>query len=123
MATIVRLRRRAWLIVEVVASLVALLACQATVAQAQSAADVYTQRCAACHGPAGKGDGPAAKMLKPGPAPFSTSLPDQTDDWIAKVIAEGGKGVGEPPMMPAYPTLSADEVKAMVAYVKQLGGQ
>jgi mono/diheme cytochrome c family protein len=120
MATIVRLRRRAWLIVEVLASLVTLLACQATVAQAQSAADVYTQRCAACHGPAGKGDGPAAKMLKPGPAPFSTSLPDQTDDWIAKVIKQGGPAEGLSVAMPAQPNLSDDQLKALVKYIQRL---
>jgi mono/diheme cytochrome c family protein len=105
------------------AALITLLAASIGNAGAQDAPTTYKTKCAACHGDSGKGDGPAAKMLKPPPTGFAVSLKGKADDWIAKVIAEGGKGVGEPPMMPAYPTLSADEVKAMVAYVKQLGGQ
>lgn len=47
----------------------------------------------------------------------------ESDDWIAKAITEGGKGVGESPLMPAHTTLTADQVKTLVAYVKQFGGQ
>jgi mono/diheme cytochrome c family protein len=120
MATIAWRARSGWWIVEVLAGGVALLVFQATLVQAQSAAEIYTQRCAACHGPAGKGDGPAAKMLKPGPAPFSTSLPDQTDDWIAKVIKQGGPAVGLSVAMPAQPNLSDDQLKALAQYIQRL---
>jgi mono/diheme cytochrome c family protein len=105
------------------AALFALLAASIGIASAQDAPTIYKTKCAACHGAAGKGDGPAANMLKPPPADFAVSLKGKADDWITKVIAEGGKGVGEPPLMPAYATLTADQLKAMVAYVKQLGGQ
>jgi mono/diheme cytochrome c family protein len=108
-------------VVAAAAALVALLV--ARTASAQDAATLYSTKCAACHGPAGKGDGPAAKILKPPPADFQVSLKGKGDDWIAKAITEGGKGVGESPLMPAYTTLTADQVKTLLAYVKQLGGQ
>jgi mono/diheme cytochrome c family protein len=92
-------------------------------ASAQDAATLYGTKCAACHGPAGKGDGPAAKILKPPPADFQVSLKGKGDDWIAKAITEGGKGVGESPLMPAYSTLTAGQVKTLVAYVKQFSGK
>jgi len=103
-------------------TLLAVLAAGRGTASAQDAASVFKTKCAACHGAAGKGDGPAAKMLKPPPSDFAVSLKGKGDDWIGKAISAGGKSVGESPLMPAYSTLSADEVKALVAYVKQFGG-
>jgi len=35
---------------------------------AQDAKQLYEKSCNTCHGPSGKGDGPAGKMLKPPPA-------------------------------------------------------
>ena len=35
---------------------------QASVALAQTAQDIYAQRCAPCHGMDGKGDGPTSKI-------------------------------------------------------------
>ena len=39
---------------------------------ATSGAEMFTQFCAACHGPGGKGDGPAAPALKIPPANLTT---------------------------------------------------
>ncbi len=88
---------------------------------AQTAAALYTQHCAGCHGTSGKGDGPAGKYLKPTPADFAVSLKGKSDDWVAKSIKEGGKAVGESPVMPAFPDLSDDQVKGLVDYVKHFG--
>lgn len=88
---------------------------------AQTAAALYTQHCAGCHGTSGKGDGPAGKYLKPAPADFAVSLKGKSDAWIAKSIKEGGKAVGESPVMPASPDLSDDQVKGLVDYVKHFG--
>jgi|SRR5262249_40064899 len=93
----------------------------ATPVQAQDASAIYSQRCVSCHGPQGKGDGPAGKFLNPKPNDFAMSLRDKTDDWIAKSIKGGGAAVGLSKVMPAYPDLSDDQVKALVAFVKQLG--
>ena len=87
---------------------------------AQSAADLYAEKCAACHGDSGKGDGPAGKAMTPPPAPFSTALKGRSDSWIATVITKGGPAVGMTPAMPPHPTLSGDQVKALVQYIKGL---
>ncbi len=93
----------------------------ATPAGAQSADATYAQSCAACHGAKGLGDGPAGKYLKPPPSDFAVSLKGKTDDWIAKAISQGGAAVGEAPTMPGYSQFSADQVKALVEYIKKLG--
>ena len=89
--------------------------------QAQDASAIYAQKCVSCHGVQGKGDGPAGKYLNPRPNDFATSLKDKTDDWIAKSIKGGGVAVGLSKVMPAYPDLSDDQVKALVDYIKKLG--
>jgi mono/diheme cytochrome c family protein len=93
----------------------------ATPARAQSADATYAQSCASCHGDKGQGDGPAGKYLKPPPPDFVVSLKDKSDDWIAKAISQGGPAVGESPTMPGFSQLNADQVKALVDYIKKLG--
>ena len=87
---------------------------------AQSAADIYAEKCAACHGDTGKGDGPAGQAMQPPPQPFSSALKGKSDSWIATVITKGGPAVGMTPAMPPHPTLSDDQVKALIQYIKQL---
>ncbi len=90
-------------------------------AQADDAKDVYTKNCVSCHGAAGKGDGPAAKMLKPPPGDFGTTLKAMSDADIEKVVKEGGKAVGKAASMPGYAKkLSDDQIKALVPYMKGL---
>jgi mono/diheme cytochrome c family protein len=89
--------------------------------QAQDATAIYAQKCVSCHGVQGKGDGPAGKYLNPKPNDFAMSLKDKTDDWIAKAIKGGGVAVGLSPVMPPYPDLNDDQVKAVVDYIKKLG--
>ena len=67
---------------------------------AQEAADIYSQKCASCHGDKGKGDGPAAEDLDPKPKDFALSLKGKSDEWIAKSISGGGPAVGESKVMP-----------------------
>ncbi len=88
-------------------------------AQAQDATAQYEKSCSNCHGPSGKGDGKAGKMLKPPPADLGVVLKGQSDADIAKTIKEGGKAVGKSAMMPAFGTkLSDDEIKGLVAHLK-----
>ena len=90
-------------------------------AAAQDAKAAYDKNCVACHGAAGKGDGAAAKMLKPPPQDFATALKGKSDADVAKVIKEGGKAVGKSPSMPAYGSkLSDDQIKGVVDYIKGL---
>jgi len=92
-----------------------------TPSYAQGAADIYSQQCASCHGDKGKGDGAAGQYLNPKPSDFAVSLKGKSDDWIAKSITGGGAAVGESPIMPSFSSLTGDQVKALVDYVKHLG--
>jgi cytochrome c oxidase cbb3-type subunit III len=92
-----------------------------TAARADDGKANYDKNCVACHGAAGKGDGAAAKMLKPPPQDFATALKGKGDADIAKVIKEGGKAVGKSASMPPYGTkLSDDQIKGVVDYIKGL---
>jgi mono/diheme cytochrome c family protein len=90
-----------------------------TLAHAQQPKEIYIQRCAACHGDKGHGDGPAGKYLQPPPADLATALKGKGDDWIAKVIKSGGASVGISSTMMPNPNLSDAQVNGLVAYIKQ----
>jgi len=110
--------------VKLVAACVALTAMVSSHAWADDAAKgVYDDKCASCHGATGKGDGAAAAALTPPPLDFAKSLKGKTDDWIAKATKEGGPAVGLPPTMPPSSDLSDDQIKGLVAYMKQLAGK
>jgi mono/diheme cytochrome c family protein len=87
----------------------------------QNTQAIYQKRCAPCHGSGGMGDGPSAAKLPARPHPFAGGLKGKNDEWIAKIIKGGGRAVGLPATMPAYPSLNDDQVKALVEYVKGLG--
>ncbi len=98
----------------------AIIAAGSESAGAQSATSVYAQECAACHGPKGKGDGPAGQVMAPPPPPFSTTLKGKSDGWIESVIAQGGPAAGLSPGMPAHPNLSVSQLKDLTQYIKGL---
>jgi len=82
----------------------------------------FENTCVACHGPQGKGDGPAAAALDPKPKNLSDAalLSTQTDEYIFKVISEGGASVGLSPMMaPWGGVLSEQDIWNVVAYIRQ----
>ena len=88
-------------------------------------ARVYTQRCTVCHGPDGRGNGPAAPSMIPRPRDFTLGLfkykstpPGQppTDADLERVVAEGLPASA----MPYFKDLLSDaEIRAVVAQVKQ----
>jgi mono/diheme cytochrome c family protein len=91
----------------------------APAAEAQDAQQLYQKNCTACHGPSGKGDGPAGKMLKPPPADFATALKGKSDADSAKIIKEGGKALGRAATMPAFSSkLNDEQIKSLVELVK-----
>jgi mono/diheme cytochrome c family protein len=91
------------------------------------AKDIYANRCAACHGVDGKGDGPGAANLTPKPANFQDKSwqASVTDQDIEKAILYGGAAVGKSPMMPSNPDLDSDPavVAALRALVREAGQQ
>jgi mono/diheme cytochrome c family protein len=77
-------------------------------------AAVYKAKCASCHGPDGKGETATGKAMKLRSL-ASADVQKTSDADLTKVISDG-KG-----KMPAYKgKLSADEIKALVAYIRTL---
>jgi len=81
-------------------------------AKAQDAAALYKKSCVACHGVAGKGDGPMGPGMKTPDMTNAAELAKKTDTQLEEAITKGGKG------MRAYSTFTPAEVKALVAYVR-----
>src|SRR5690606_28761043 len=96
----------------------------AQAAQAE-ALEIFASRCVACHGPEGRGDGPASAGLDPRPRDFQDPAWQAavSDEHIENIVRYGGAAVGRSPAMPANPDLtSRDEVVAALrAHVRSLG--
>ena len=81
---------------------------------AADGAAIYKAKCAMCHGPDGAGQTPMGKNMKLRDL-RSADVQKQTDAELVKWIADG-KG-----KMPAYKgKLSADEINALVAFIRTL---
>ena len=98
-------------------------------AEAQQAGDaasgkaMYEKKCALCHGPDGKGDGPGAATLDPKPRDFTKGLykirttasgQPPTDTDLFRIITEGMNGTS----MPGWKVLPEKERVNLVAYLK-----
>ena len=78
---------------------------------------LFEKNCVSCHGPAGRGDGPAAAALKPRPADLAMMAGHHPDGDLAWKIANG-RGA-----MPSWKdTLSDQQIWILVNYIKSLGG-
>jgi len=100
------------------------LACLPFFASAVFAADVaanWTQHCGSCHGKTGKGDTKAGKKADVKDLTDSKYQAGFTDDQMIKQIKEGMKDKnGKEKMKPFGGTLSDEEIKALVAFVRGL---
>lgn len=84
------------------------------------AAPLFAATCARCHGPDGKG-GPAVAPGQPGPRNLTDPAfqAARTDAELRAVISSGKGGV-----MPAFGAVySAEQIDALVAHVRRLGGK
>lgn len=80
--------------------------------------ETFQQRCAACHGSRGRGDGPAAAGLHPPPADLLLHVPQHTEGELYYFIARGVPGTA----MPAWRSiLSETERWRLVHYLHALG--
>jgi len=82
---------------------------------------LYKANCAACHGETGRGDGPAAGVLKPPPRDHTDRayMNTLTDEDLTKVIVMGGAIKGKP-LMPSNPQITGADLKALVAFTRSL---
>lgn len=84
-------------------------------ANADTAAEAtYKAKCAMCHGPDGKGETATGKMMKV--QDFASEEVQKMSDADLTAAITSGKG-----KMPPSKTLSADQVKDLVAYVRAFG--
>lgn len=87
--------------------------------------DIFTKRCAACHGETGRGDGPAAANLNPKPRDYTNAAwqASVTDDQLRSIIVSGGFAVGKSPLMPPNPDLESSPavVEGLVGIVRSFG--
>jgi mono/diheme cytochrome c family protein len=76
--------------------------------------EIFSQRCVACHGANGQGDGPASASLNPKPRRFADPewQKQVTDEYIEKIVKLGGAAVGKSPAMPSNPDLNDPNVVA-----------
>lgn len=80
-----------------------------------ASAALYKSKCAGCHGPDGAGQTAAGKALKAGD--FHDADTQKMSDADLTTLLSMGKG-----KMPAYgKTLKPEEIKGLVAYVRELG--
>lgn len=78
---------------------------------ADDSAALYKSKCAMCHGPDGKGETPAGKSMKVKDF-ASDDVKKMSDADLSDAISKGKA------KMPPFKTLSADQVKGLVEYVR-----
>ena len=85
--------------------------------------ETYDKTCSMCHGPAGKGDGPAAAALPTKPRNHTDGqyMNPLKDDYLFKIIKEGGASVGKAQFMPAWGSQIKDpDIWNVIAYIRTL---
>lgn len=92
-----------------------------------TAASLFGDRCAVCHGPNGDGKGPGAANLNPKPVDFRNRKWQRSvsDGKITKAIVYGGPAVGLSAAMAANPDLETQPavVAALVEHIRSLAGK
>lgn len=83
----------------------------------------YATYCASCHGDKGCGDGPLSASLTPRPAKHCDGayMNPLKDDYLFRVIQQGGAAVGKSPLMaPWGGTLDDAKIRDVIAFVRTL---
>jgi mono/diheme cytochrome c family protein len=79
---------------------------------------LFQSKCVTCHGPEGKGDGPAGKMLKPPAADFTSEASKKKSEEDLRNIIENGKPGTS--MVAWRGSLSDAQIQDLLAYVLTL---
>lgn len=82
--------------------------------------EVYIDQCLMCHGPQGRGDGPAARFEDPRPQDLTRQewefAVEKTPEAIVRVLNEGVDDTG---MVSFSQTLTAEEIRAVAIWVHE----
>lgn len=84
---------------------------------------IFETSCATCHGPGGKGDGPAAEALDPKPATLAdgTMMNTLSDGYLFWRVSKGGMMEPFNSAMPAWETgLTEEQRWQVISYVRTL---
>lgn len=88
---------------------------RADAASVRRGGKLYREQCASCHGPTGRGDGPAGRALKPAPADLVAHGAHHSDGDLAWKI-RSGRGA-----MPGFGTTLTDtQIWDVVNYLRTL---
>lgn len=89
-------------------------------AGAEEGRPIYVAKCQACHGPTGRGDGPAARALPKAPRDFTDPnfWAQTTDDAVKSVVRQGLPGT----IMRGFP-MPDDQASNLLAYLKSFAEQ
>ena len=109
---------------------VAAAAAPSALADAAAGKEFFVKtNCNSCHGMEGAGDGPLAAVLNPPPRNFTVGdfkfdangdgTPG-TDEDLMLVIKNGAQAYGGNPMMAPNPTLSEDQIKLLITFVRSV---
>ncbi len=84
---------------------------------ASAGAGLFATNCASCHGPEGRGDGPASAALRPAPTNLAAIGQAAADDVLFWRIRSGVPGTA----MPAWRGILSDEqIWQIVAFIRSL---
>jgi len=90
-------------------------------AGAPKAERLYLGLCATCHGADGRGSWRAALFLvRPGRLSEAVVIDARSDQYLFDLIKHGGAPIGRPGMPAFGSTLTDDDIRAMVGYVRGL---
>jgi len=84
---------------------------------------LYDAHCAVCHGSAGRGDGPGARVVRQPMRDFSDPAAMQavSDRFLFDITKKGSSQFGRSNAMPAWGMkLSDNEIHDVVAYIRSL---
>lgn len=84
---------------------------------------LFEQNCMVCHGPGGKGDGPAAAGLPAPPADLTYHVPGHPDGTLFKVVTLGVSGVTQKNMPAFEEVLSEEERWHLINYLRPTFGE
>lgn len=80
----------------------------------------FKAMCVSCHGEKGDGAGAAAAALNPKPTNFTdaTNADRLTEEWVYKIVKDGGAANGKSPLMVAWSgAMNDQQIRDVSAYV------